>query len=60
MSDRVRSISQPKKPEQVERAKQLHEAIENVKRGVPGPKTPRTFTDQAAAEAARKAKSENR
>ena len=57
MSDRGRWDSpQPKKPEQVERAKQLHEAIENVKRGGAGPKTPRSFTDQAAAEAARKAK----
>jgi hypothetical protein len=55
MSDQVRAIPQPEKPEQVERAKQLREAIENAKRGVPGPKTPRSVTDQAAAEAARKA-----
>lgn len=58
MSDR--SIPQPKKTEQVERAKQLHKVIENLKQGVPGPKTPRSFTDEAAAEAARKAKSERR
>jgi hypothetical protein len=53
MSDKAGAIP---RPEQVERAKQLHEAIENAKRGAPEPKTPRSFTDQAAAEAARKVK----
>jgi hypothetical protein len=56
MSDRPRAMPEPEKAEQVERARQLREKIENVKRGVPGPKTPRSFTDQAAAKAARKHK----
>ena len=45
------------RPEQVARANRLREAISNLKRGIrPAPKTPRDFTDQAAAEAARKIK----
>ena len=56
MSDRRRAMPEPENAERVERAKQLREEIEKVKRGVPGPKTPRSFTDQAAAEAARKRK----
>lgn len=56
MSDRPRVRPEAEKAERVERAKQLREEIEKVKRGVPGPKTPRSFTDQAAAETARKHK----
>ena len=47
-------------PEQLARAKQLREAIASVKRGLLREKTPRSFTDRAAAEAARKVKSGNR
>jgi len=53
MSDTLGAMPRRK---QVERAKQLRDAIETVKRGVPETKTPRSFTDEAAAEAARKAK----
>jgi hypothetical protein len=53
MSDKLRAMPQRK---QAERAKQLRDAIENVKRGVPETKTPRSFTDEAA----RKAKPGNR
>jgi hypothetical protein len=56
MSDRVPVTPEPDKAKQVERARRIREEIKNVKRGVPGPKTPRSFTDQAASEAARKQK----
>lgn len=43
--------------EQVVRANRLRETMANIKRGArPEPKTPRDFTEQAAAEAARKIK----
>jgi hypothetical protein len=47
------------RPEQLARAKRLREEIADVKRGLLREKTPRSFTDRAAAEAARKAKSGN-
>lgn len=40
---------------QLERARRLHDAISAAKRGVAGPRTPRSFTEEAAAEAARAA-----
>lgn len=56
MSDQRRTTPRPEQPEQVERAKEIRETIEKAKRGVIAPQNPRSFTDQAAAEAARKAK----
>jgi hypothetical protein len=47
------------RPEQLARAKRLREEIADVKRGLLREKSPRSFTDRAAAEAARKAKSGN-
>ena len=48
-------------PEQIERAKRLRETIADIKRGIrPAAKTPRDFTDRAAAEAARKDKPASR
>jgi hypothetical protein len=48
-------------PEQIARANRLRETITNIKRGIrPEAKTPRDFTERAAAEAARKVKPENR
>jgi hypothetical protein len=44
-------------PEQVARANRLRETIADIKRGArPEAKTPRDLTEQAAAEASRKAK----
>jgi hypothetical protein len=44
-------------PEQVARANRLRETITDIKRGIrPPAKTPRDFTERAAAEAARKVK----
>jgi hypothetical protein len=49
------------KAEQVARANRLRETIADIKRGIrPAGKTPRDFTDRAAAEAARKVKSASR
>jgi hypothetical protein len=48
------------RPEQLARAKRLREEIDDVKRGLFPDKTPRSFTDRAAAEAARKIKSGDR
>jgi hypothetical protein len=55
-----KSKAEPK-PEQVARANRLRETIADIKRGIkPSAKTPRDFTEQAAAEAARKVKSGSR
>jgi hypothetical protein len=58
MSDESRSVPPA---EQVMRADRLRAAISNLKRvNKPAPKTPRDLAQQAAAEAARRAKSASR
>jgi hypothetical protein len=58
MSEQSKAAPQP---EQVARANRLRETIADMKRGIkPEAKTPRDFTERAAAEAARKVKPTSR
>jgi hypothetical protein len=49
----------PDSPDQVARAKRLREEIAQMERHEAVPKSPRAFTDRAAAEAARKHREES-
>jgi hypothetical protein len=55
-----RSSTPSDNPEQVARAKRLREAIIRVGRQDTVPKSPRAFTDRAAAEAARRNREESK